>query len=139
MKQSYVYILKCSDNTYYTGVTSNLTQRMFRHEVGYFPDCYTFKRRPLSLVFYCEFTDINLAFDTEKQIKKWSKAKKQALINGDYDKLVIWLRRILGKRFSINFYSTALHKNTRTDVCRGYSIIANKLACKAFTVNKLAI
>lgn len=88
MKQSYVYILKCSDGSYYTGVSSNLTQRMFQHEVGYFPDCYTYKRRPLSLVFYCEFTDILLAFEKEKQIKKWSKAKKEALINGDYDTLV---------------------------------------------------
>ncbi|QBZ98851.1 GIY-YIG nuclease family protein [Flavobacterium sangjuense] len=88
MKQSYVYILKCSDNTYYTGVTSKLTQRMFQHNSGYFPDCYTFKRRPLQLVFYCEFTDINLAFEKEKQIKKWSKAKKEALINGEFDVLV---------------------------------------------------
>lgn len=88
MKQSYVYILKCSDNTYYTGVTSKLTQRMFQHNSGYFPDCYTFIRRPLQLVFYCEFTDINLAIEKEKQIKKWSIAKKKALINGDYDALV---------------------------------------------------
>jgi len=88
MKQSYVYILKCSDSTYYTGVTSNLSQRMFRHDTGYFPDCYTFTRRPLVLVFYCEFTDIQLAFEKEKQIKKWSRAKKEALINGDYDALV---------------------------------------------------
>ena len=87
MKQSYVYILKCADNTYYTGVTSNLTQRLFRHETGYYPDCYTCERRPLQLVFYCEFTDINLAFEKEKQIKKWSKVKKEALINGDYDSL----------------------------------------------------
>jgi len=88
MKQSYVYILKCSDSTYYTGVTSNLSQRMFRHDTGYFPDCYTFTRRPLVLVFYCEFTDIQLAFEKEKQIKKWSRAKKEALINGDYEALV---------------------------------------------------
>jgi len=87
MKQSYVYILKCSDKTYYTGVTSNLEQRLFRHETGYYPDCYTFKRRPLELVFYCEFTDITMAFEKEKQIKKWSKAKKEALINGDHDAL----------------------------------------------------
>jgi putative endonuclease len=39
------------------------------------------------MVFYCEFTDINLAFEKEKQIKKWSKAKKEALINGNYDDL----------------------------------------------------
>ncbi len=88
MKQSYVYILKCADKTYYTGVTSNLVGRMFKHNVGFYPDCYTFGRRPLELVFYCEFTDITLAFDTEKQIKKWSRAKKEALINEEYDELV---------------------------------------------------
>jgi putative endonuclease len=88
MKQSFVYILKCSDTTYYTGVTSNLTSRIFKHNTGFYPDCYTFNKRPLELVFYCEFTDINLAIEMEKQIKKWSRAKKEALINGDFDKLV---------------------------------------------------
>ena len=87
MKQSYVYILKCSDGTFYTGVTSNLSKRLFQHETGHFPDCYTFKRRPVKLAFYCEFTDITIAFEKEKQIKKWSKAKKQALIDGNYDDL----------------------------------------------------
>jgi len=87
MQQSYVYILLCSDGTYYTGVTSKLEQRVFQHESGFYQECYTFKRRPVQLVFYCEFTDINFAIDKEKQIKKWSKAKKLALINGDYDAL----------------------------------------------------
>jgi putative endonuclease len=87
MQQSYIYILRCSDNSYYTGVTSNLTQRLFQHEKGIYPDCYTFKRRPIELVFYAEFTDINYAIDKEKQIKKWSRAKKEALINGNYDDL----------------------------------------------------
>ncbi|MBG6109844.1 putative endonuclease [Flavobacterium sp. CG_23.5] len=88
MKQSFVYILKCSDTSYYTGVTSNLTSRIFKHDSGFYPDSYTCSRRPLQLVFYCEFTDINLAIETEKQIKKWSRAKKEALINGDFDALV---------------------------------------------------
>ena len=87
MQQSYVYILKCSDNSYYTGVTSNLTQRLFQHDSGFYPNCYTFNKRPVELVFYCEFTDINFAIETEKKIKKWSKAKKEALINDDYDSL----------------------------------------------------
>ncbi|MCA0350312.1 MAG: GIY-YIG nuclease family protein [Bacteroidetes bacterium] len=87
MQQSYVYILLCSDGTYYTGVTSKLEQRLFQHESGFYQECYTFKRRPVQLVFYCEFTDINFAIDKEKQIKKWSKAKKLALINGEYDAL----------------------------------------------------
>ena len=87
MQQSFVYILKCADETFYTGVSSNLTQRLFQHEIGFYPDCYTTKRRPVELVFYAEFTDINLAIEKEKQIKKWSRAKKLALINGDFDAL----------------------------------------------------
>ena len=87
MKQSYVYILKCTDNSYYTGVTSSIEQRLFQHNTGFFPECYTATRRPIKLVFLAEFTDINLAIEKEKQIKKWSRAKKEALINGDYDAL----------------------------------------------------
>ena len=87
MRQSYVYMLKCSDGSYYTGVTSNLEQRIFQHETAFCPDCYTASRRPVELVFYAEFTDINLAIEKEKQIKKWSRAKKEALINDDYDSL----------------------------------------------------
>ena len=87
MQISYLYILKCSDDLYYTGVTSNLTQRMYQHESAFYPDCYTASRRPLELVFYAEFTNIGFAIDKEKQIKKWSRAKKEALINGEYDAL----------------------------------------------------
>ncbi len=84
MKLSFVYILECSDRTYYTGVTSNLEKRVFEHKSGKHQDSYTYSRRPLKLVFYCEFTDINMAIEKEKQIKKWSKVKKEALIKGDY-------------------------------------------------------
>jgi putative endonuclease len=97
MKQSYVYILKCSDGTYYTEVSSNLESRMVKHNAGFYPDCYTFGRRPLDLLFYCEFTDINLAIETEKQIKKWSRAKKEALINEDFDGLVNLARKKFDK------------------------------------------
>ncbi len=87
MKQYYVYILKCSDDSYYTGVTSNLNQRLFQHESGTHINSYTYKRRPIELVFYCEFTDISIAIETEKKIKKWSRVKKEALIKGEYEKL----------------------------------------------------
>ena len=87
MKLSYVYILKCSDNSCYIGVTSNLEQRMVEHCQGRYVESYTYSRRPVELVFYSEFTDINLAIQTEKQIKKWSRAKKEALINNEFDKL----------------------------------------------------
>ncbi|WP_117881112.1 GIY-YIG nuclease family protein [Aureibaculum luteum] len=87
MQLSFVYILKCNDDSYYTGVTSDLTKRLFQHENAVFKDSYTFQRRPVVLVFYAEFTDINLAIVTEKQIKKWSRAKKEALINDEYELL----------------------------------------------------
>ena len=87
MKQSYVYIIKCSDDSYYTGITSNLQKRINEHKIGLHKDSYTYSRRPLKMVFYAEFTDINLAIKTEKQIKNWSRAKKEALINGEFDKL----------------------------------------------------
>ncbi len=87
MKQSFVYILKCSDNSYYTGITSNLTKRITEHKTGKHIDSYTFSRRPIDLVFYAEFTDINLAIQSEKQIKIWSRVKKETLINGEFEKL----------------------------------------------------
>ncbi|NER17393.1 GIY-YIG nuclease family protein [Spongiivirga citrea] len=87
MKIYYVYILLCSDETYYTGITSNLNKRLFEHNSGENADSYTYHRRPIELVYYCEFTEVGFAIDTEKQIKKWSKAKKEALINSEYDKL----------------------------------------------------
>jgi putative endonuclease len=87
MQLSYLYIVKCSDGTYYTGVTSNLSKRLEEHESGKYKDSYTYKRRPVELVFYAEFTDINLAIVKEKQIKKWSKAKKEALIEDRFDDL----------------------------------------------------
>ncbi|RMA58886.1 GIY-YIG nuclease family protein [Ulvibacter antarcticus] len=88
MKTYYVYILKCSDNRYYTGFTSNLSKRFEEHQTGKYKGSYTCNRRPLILSFYTEFTNPSIAIETEKQIKNWSKAKKEALINGAYDELV---------------------------------------------------
>ena len=87
MKQSYVYILKCSDNTYYTGITSNIEKRIKEHQSGVYNESYTYKRRPVELIYYAEFTSIEVAIEKEKQIKKWSKAKKEALINNEFKKL----------------------------------------------------
>ena len=88
MKIAYVYILKCPDKTYYTGVTTNLFERLNEHKDGKYQESYTYKRRPVDLVFYCEFTDITIAIGFEKKIKKWSKRKKEALINGEYSELI---------------------------------------------------
>ena len=87
MKLSYVYILKCADHTYYTGVTSNLHKRLNEHQTAKHPGSYTAKRLPVELVFYTEYTDINMAIVQEKQIKSWSKAKKEAAIEGRFEDL----------------------------------------------------
>jgi putative endonuclease len=84
MKQYFVYILLCSDNSYYTGVTNNLERRLYEHESGHDPKSYTFKRRPLKLVFQEIFNDINQAIAFEKQVKGWKRSKKEAIINGDW-------------------------------------------------------
>lgn len=85
----YVYILKCSDNSYYTGITNNLDKRFKEHVFGKYRDCYTFKRRPLEIKFQESFNDVLQAIYFEKKIKKWSRAKKEALINDDYNRLKI--------------------------------------------------
>ena len=85
--KSYVYILECSDGTYYTGMTSDLEDRIRKHHAGAFSTCYTFKRRPLTHRFTREFDNIINAIAFEKQVKGWSSAKKLALINGDFEEL----------------------------------------------------
>ena len=87
MKFYYVYILLCNDDSLYVGVTSDIDRRVMEHNIGKYPDAYTHSRRPVTLVFYQDFTDPNQAIEFEKKIKKWSRVKKQALINGNFDKL----------------------------------------------------
>ena len=86
MKLSWVYILKCSDGSYYTGCTSNLEQRIQQHNFKKY-DNYTSTRLPVELVYSQQFSNINNAIATEGQIKGWSRSKKEALINGDFDLL----------------------------------------------------
>lgn len=88
MKTYFVYILKCSDESYYTGFTNNIERRLIEHEQGLNLSCYTFDKRPLELVWFEIFNDVNNAIETEKKIKGWSRRKKEALINEDWEKLV---------------------------------------------------
>jgi len=87
MKQYFVYILLCRDGSYYTGMTSNLENRIQEHNIGYHPDSYTFDRRPIKLVYFEIFQDVKQAIEVEKQIKGWSRKKKQALINNNWDRV----------------------------------------------------
>tara|TARA_A100000171_G_scaffold52079_1_gene68901 strand:+ start:10805 stop:11128 length:324 start_codon:yes stop_codon:yes gene_type:complete len=81
--QYYVYILKCEDDSFYTGITSNLSKRFDEHDIGKYRNCYTFRRRPLELIFQQEFNDVLQAIYFEKKIKGWTRTKKEALINQD--------------------------------------------------------
>ena len=98
----YVYILKCADNSYYTGISNDVDRRLAEHMEGKNPDSYTFSRRPLELV-YCEyFTDPKQAIAFEKQVKGWSRAKKEALIAGDW-KEIVELAKCVNSSSSTNF------------------------------------
>lgn len=87
MKNFWVYIIKCANNSYYTGHTDNLENRFNQHVTAYIPSCYTAKRLPLKLVFSQEFTSREEALQSERQIKGWSRKKKEAMIAGDWDKV----------------------------------------------------
>ena len=85
----YVYILKCRDTSYYTGVTNNPERRLFEHNSGMNKNSYTSTRLPVEMI-YCErFNDFILAIRWEKKIKSWSRKKKEALIKGNWDALRI--------------------------------------------------
>jgi len=82
MKSSWVYILRCADGSYYTGCTTNIEKRLSEHQQGLI-EGYTSKRLPVELVYSEEFSEIRYAISAERQIKRWSRAKKEALIRGD--------------------------------------------------------
>ena len=83
----WVYILKCADGSYYTGHTDSLDKRVGEHQSGVAPNCYTFSRRPIILVFSQPFPSRLEALCSERQIKGWNRGKKEALIAGDWMKL----------------------------------------------------
>jgi len=79
-----MYILRCSDDSYYTGTARlGLEARVVEHNAGAY-DGYTNTRRPVTLVFSEWFNQITDAIAAERQVKGWSRAKKEALIRGDF-------------------------------------------------------
>ena len=82
MSKGYMYILECSDSTYYTGSTKDLMRRLEQHQSGEGAN-YTAKRLPVKLLYYEVYDRIDNAFNREKQVQGWSRKKKEALINGD--------------------------------------------------------
>ncbi|MDY0987471.1 GIY-YIG nuclease family protein [Flavobacterium sp. CFBP9031] len=87
MKRYYVYILKCSDGSYYTGMTNDINRRLNEHNYGLNQESYTFHKRPLELVFCTDFNDVIQAIAFEKQVKGWSRKKKEAIIKDKWEDL----------------------------------------------------
>ncbi|MBG6132258.1 putative endonuclease [Aquimarina sp. EL_43] len=88
MKYYYTYIVECSDGSFYTGMTNDLERRMNEHNAGNKPDSYTYNKRPVVLKWFEICTNPNEAIQIEKQVKGWSRRKKIALIEENWDKLV---------------------------------------------------
>ena len=82
-----VYILECSDGSYYIGVTNDLERRLWEHDTGFDIACYTYSARPVKLKYYETTNDIKQAILREKQLKGCSRKKKQALFKEDWDEL----------------------------------------------------
>lgn len=86
LKPFFTYILRCADGSYYTGSTDALEKRIAEHKHG--EGCsWTCKRLPVELVWCQEFPEREESRTAEHQIKRWSRAKKEALIAGDFDLL----------------------------------------------------
>ena len=96
MRPFFVYMLKCSDGSYYVGQTDDLTQRFAQHQTGAFPG-YTHKRRPVERVWSSEMPSRHEAANCERQIKGWSRAKKEALVRGDWERISELARLSRGK------------------------------------------
>ncbi|RYY98929.1 MAG: GIY-YIG nuclease family protein [Chitinophagaceae bacterium] len=88
MRHEYcVYILACSDGAYYTGITNDMERRLEEHSEGSVRECFTYSRRPVLLKYVERFNDVEAAIRREKQLKGWSRAKKEALMQNDPDRL----------------------------------------------------
>jgi putative endonuclease len=94
MKTMYVYILQCADKSYYVGVTNNLERRLKEHESALHPESYTAKRLPVVLMYNKIFNSPLKAITYEKQLKRWSRAKKKALIEDDTEALVALSKKV---------------------------------------------
>ena len=96
---AWVYIVRCRDDSYYVGSTLDLERRLWQHNRGEGAE-YTKRRRPVVLVWAAEYRNVADAFGVEKKIQNWSRAKREALIEGRFDDLPLlsrgrtgWMKR----------------------------------------------
>ena len=103
--KGYMYILECSDGSYYTGSTKDIELRLLQHQNGEGSN-HTRKRLPVKLLYFEEFMRIDSAFIREKQVQGWSRKKKEALINNMTDELHE-LAKCLNETSHVHFDSAA--------------------------------
>jgi predicted GIY-YIG superfamily endonuclease len=87
MKQYWTYMLRCRDGSYYIGMSSDVNVREAVHAQGIDPKSYVYGRRPVTIVWSESFASPDDAIRAEKRLKGWSRAKKEALIRGDWDEI----------------------------------------------------
>jgi putative endonuclease len=77
-------MLLCADGSYYVGITNDVDRRVWEHNAGANATAYTHSRRPVRIAHASSFSDVEDAIRWEKQLKGWSRAKKRALVDGDW-------------------------------------------------------
>lgn len=98
MPKGFMYLLKCADESYYVGSTIDLDRRLHQHQAGQGAN-HTKKRLPVELIYFEEYSRIDLAFYREKQVQGWSRKKKEALISGRTDLLPELAKCMNGSHF----------------------------------------
>ena len=98
MPGAWVYILHCADGSYYTGLTNHEDpqSRVWEHNNRVHPDAYTARRLPVTLAYAEFYESLTDAIAAERRIKGWSRAKKQAMMKGDWESLVRLSKRRSG-------------------------------------------
>ncbi len=95
MQGASIYILRCADGSYYTGITRRpVEERVSEHAQRLIKGCYTETRLPVELIFSEHYERIDEAIAAERRIKGWSRAKKEALMRGDFVALSVLAKRI---------------------------------------------
>ena len=108
--QFWVYLLRCADGSYYAGHTNDLNARLWQHQNGILCD-WTSRRRPVELV-WCEAVPTRIeALEFERRIKGWTRAKKEALIASDWDR-ISWLARPRHERPSTSLRTNEIEDRT---------------------------
>ena len=130
----WAYMLRCSDGSFYLGHTDALEARVLAHQSGLIPG-YTERRRPVELLWSQEFAERDEAFRAERQIKGWSRAKKEALVRGDWDGLRV-LSRKLFIRSSFDTPPSAATQDERLMDAAGPLILSSGLSDSEGRVSK---